>query len=77
MIQYRNRLKRTNLRLSWGEGWREGIVREFGMDMCTLLYLKWITNKDLFIAHGTSLNVMWQPGLEGTSGENGYMAESL
>ena len=24
-----------------------GIVREFGMDMYTLLYLKWITNKDL------------------------------
>ena len=26
---------------------REGIVREFGMDMYTLLYLKRITNKDL------------------------------
>ena len=25
----------------------EGTVREFGMDMDTLLYLKWITNKDL------------------------------
>jgi len=25
----------------------DGIVREFGMDMYTLLYLKWITNKDL------------------------------
>ena len=25
----------------------EGIVREFGMDMYTLLYLKWVTNKDL------------------------------
>ena len=25
----------------------KGIVREFGMDMYTLLYLKWITNKDL------------------------------
>ena len=24
-----------------------GIVREFGMDACTLLYLKWITRKDL------------------------------
>ena len=22
------------------------MVREFGMDMCTLLHLKWITNKD-------------------------------
>ena len=25
----------------------EGIVRKFGMDMDTLLYLKWITNKFL------------------------------
>ena len=25
----------------------EGIVTEFGMDVYTLLYLKWITNKDL------------------------------
>ena len=23
------------------EGWGEGIVRELGMDMYTLLYLKW------------------------------------
>ena len=27
--------------------WREGIVSEFGMDVYTLLYLKWITNMDL------------------------------
>ena len=25
----------------------EGIVKEFGMDVYTLLYLKWITNTDL------------------------------
>ena len=25
----------------------EGIIREFGTDMYTLLHLKWITNKDL------------------------------
>ena len=36
---------KTNLRL---QGWgREGIVRDFGKVMYTLLYLKWITNKDL------------------------------
>ena len=29
---------------------RKGIIREFGMDMYTLLYLKWITNKDLLSA---------------------------
>ena len=28
-----------------GERWREEIVREFGMGMYTLLYLKWITYK--------------------------------
>ena len=36
---------RTNLQLPEGVG--EGIVREFGMDMYTLLCLKWITSKDL------------------------------
>ena len=30
-----------------GEGWGEGIVRKFGVDMYTLLYLKWITYEDL------------------------------
>ena len=30
-----------------GKGCREGIFREFGINMYTLLYLKWITNKDL------------------------------
>ena len=36
--------------------WREGIVREFGMDMYTLLYLKWITtNKDLLYTTGNSV----------------------
>ena len=31
----------------WTGCWGEGIVRELGMDMYTLLYSKWITNKDL------------------------------
>ena len=30
---------------------RDGIVREFGMGMYTLKYLKWVTNKDLFVQH--------------------------
>ena len=30
-----------------GGGDGGGTVREFGMDMSTLLHLKWITNKDL------------------------------
>ena len=32
----------------------EGIVREFEMDMSTLLYLKWITNKDLLYSKWNS-----------------------
>ena len=37
-----------------GDGWREGIVREFGTDMYTLLYLKRITNKDLLYSRESS-----------------------
>ena len=40
------------------DGVPEGIVKEFGMDMYTLLYLKWITNKVLLTAQGTLLHVM-------------------
>ena len=36
-----------------GEGWGKGIVREFGM--YTLLYLKWITNRDLLYSTGNSV----------------------
>ena len=46
------------------------IVREFGMDVYTLLYLKWITKKD---PRGTLLSVMWQPRQEGSLGEIGHM----
>ena len=50
------------------------------MGMFTLLYLKLITNKDYCIAHGTLLNVMWQPGWEVALGRTDMcvcMAESL
>ena len=35
-------------------GWGEGVVREFGMDMHTLLYLKRITNKEVLYSTGNS-----------------------
>ena len=35
-------------------GWWQGTLREFGMDMYTLLYLKCITNKDLLYSTGNS-----------------------
>ena len=37
-----------------GEEWGGGIDWEFGIDMYTLLYLKWITNKDLLYSTGNS-----------------------
>ena len=36
-----------------GEG-EDGIIWEFGMDVYTLLYFKWITNKDLLYNTGKS-----------------------
>ena len=37
-----------------GNGVGDGIVSEFGMDMYTLLYLKWTTNKELLWSTGSS-----------------------
>ena len=36
------------------EEWGEGICRGLGIDMYTLLYLKWMTNKDLLYSTGNS-----------------------
>ena len=41
--------------------------------MYTLLYLKWVTNKDLLYSSENSAHVMLQPGWEGSLGENGYL----
>ena len=35
--------------------WWEGTVREFGIDMHTLLYLKWITIKELLYSTQNSV----------------------
>ena len=55
-MNLQNRLKdlENELMVSRGKEWGEGIVREFGMDMCTQLYLKWITNKDLLYTTSNS-----------------------
>ena len=50
----------------------EGIVRESGMDVYSLLHLKWTTNRAPHIAQGTLPHAMLQPGWEGSMGENGY-----
>ena len=47
---YKTKTATETLRTSlWLPGGRlgEGIIRKFGMDIYTLLYLKWITNKVL------------------------------
>ena len=58
----------TNLWLLMGKEWGEEIIRKFGMDMYTLLCLKWRTNQDLLCIKGTLLNVSGQPGWEGSLG---------
>ena len=61
---------RTNL---WFKDGVKGVVRESEIDMYTLLYLKWITNKVLlYIAQGTLINIMRHPGWEGSLEKNGY-----
>ena len=44
------------------------ILREFGIDMYTLLYIA----RTYCIAQGILLSVTWQPGWEKILGENGY-----
>ena len=47
-----------------GGGGKNG-GREFGIDMSTLLYLKWVTNKDLLYSTGNSAQcyvAVWMGG---------------
>ena len=77
--ELRNRL--TDRKWTYG-CWGEGIVRDFGMVMYTLLYLKRITNKDLLYSTWSSAQcyvAAWMG--EGSGGERisiyVCMAESL
>ena len=61
---------------------KDGVVREFGIDRNTLLYLKWITNKDLLYSTGNSAQcyvAAWMGGEFGGEWIHVYvcMAESL
>ena len=64
-----------------GEGWGEGIVRDFGMDTYAWLYLEWITNRDLLYSTWNSAQCYLATWMGGEFGEKGYiyiyMAESL
>ena len=44
-----------NLLVARWEAQGEGIIREYGMDMYTLLYLKWMTNRDMLCSTGALL----------------------
>ena len=68
----------------WGGGKEEG-KGKFGSDMYTLLYLKWITNKDLlwtllqWTVNSATMNselcsMLWRPGWEASLGESGCMS---
>ena len=63
----------NNLMVTRGEGCGEGIVTEFGVDVYTLLYLKWITNKDLLYSTGNSAQCYVAAWMGGGLGENGYV----
>ena len=49
------------------------IVREFGMDMDTLLCLTWRTSEDLLDSTGNSAQCHVAAWVGGELGENGYM----
>ena len=52
---------------------REGIVREFGIVVYTLLYLKWITNKCLLYSTWHSAQCHVAAWMGAGLGENEYM----
>ena len=53
-LQIRNRLTDLENELMVTRGEERGVVREFGVDMYTLPYLKWITSKDPLYSTGNS-----------------------
>ena len=52
-----------------GKGVGERIVREFQIDMTTLLYSKWITNKDLLYSTWNSAQCYVAAWMGGVFGE--------
>ena len=53
--------------------WGDGIVSEFGMDMYTLSYLKWVTTKDLLYSTGNSAQCYVAAQMGEELGKNGYV----
>ena len=73
--------KQTHRLREWTEGcrgcgeWGKEVVMEFGMDMYTLPYLKWVSNKFLLYSTGNSQCYVaaWMGGMNTWIGENEYM----
>ena len=59
-----------------GKGCGEGIFREFGINMYTVLYLKWITNKDLLYNTENSAQCYVAVWMGGEFGGECYISES-
>ena len=74
LFKNRNRLiaLENELMAAKKEGWGEGIIREFGMDMYTLVYLKCKTNQDMLYSTGNSAQCYAAAWMGGSLGENGY-----
>ena len=53
-LQNRNRLTDLENESMAAGGKDGGVVMEFGVDMYTLLYLKWVINKDRLYSTGNS-----------------------
>ena len=75
-MNLQNRRRLTDLeKVTYGcQG--EGTVREFGTDMYTLLYFKWITNKDLLYSTWNSAQcyvAAWIGGVFGGEWIHGYV----
>ena len=66
MIQMNLQNRLADLRERTYGGRAEGKDREFGLDMYTLLYLEWITNKDLLYSTWNSVQcyvAAWMGGV--------------
>ena len=50
--------QKTNLWVPKGKVWGWGINREFGIKRYTLLYIKWIINKDLLYSTGNYIQCL-------------------
>ena len=71
-IQNRVSQKETHRKRTDG-CWGEGIVREFGKVMYTLLHSKWITSKDLLYSTGNPAQCCANLDGRRDLGENGSM----